>query len=136
MQLPDYHLTFEPPELAGLEVTMGRLTFEQVFELDSINLMPRTNGKQIVDYFHALAAFIGKHMVAWNLEDKDGSPLPLGQSGDQLVLTAIRDGWLQGITGAARPLGPTGTTDSTIESGIPMQPLPEPDGNESEPAGS
>jgi hypothetical protein len=104
--LPDYHLTFEQAELEGIEVTMGRLTINELFDLSDILAMPRDNMKQLRAYTEALAAFTGKHVVDWNLTDRDGSPVPRGQISDTTLLWAIRDGWLQGINGGRAPLAP------------------------------
>lgn len=102
--LPDYHLTFEQRELEGIEVTMGRLTIQELFDFSDILAMPRGDMKQLRAYTEALAAFIGKHVVDWNLTDRDGAPLPQGQISDTTLLFAIRDGWLQGINGGRAPL--------------------------------
>lgn len=105
-QLPDYHLTFEHPQLAGIEVTMGRLTVDEQFDLADILALPATNRDENKAYAAALSAFIGKHMVAWNVTDRHDEPLPPGPPADSLLMRAIRDGWVEGLNGGAAPLAP------------------------------
>ena len=135
--LPDYDLKFDHPQLEGVTVTMGRLTIAENFEFEDIITMPTTNREERRTFIGVLAAFVGAHMVAWNLTDKDGKPLPVGQIEDHLLLRQIETGWLQGLTGGqtASPLDAGAGPDEDFEAEIPVQPLPEPSGAESETAG-
>jgi hypothetical protein len=134
--LPDYELKFTHPQLAGITVTMGRLNIAQTFEFEDIVIMPRTTRDERVAYSAAMAAFVGKHIVGWNLTDRDGKEVPVGEPTDGLLLAFIRDGWLQGLSGgdAPSPLGEDGPDDE-FEAEIPVQPLPGPSDAESETAG-
>lgn len=133
MHLPDYKLRFEHPELVGLEVVMGRLTIEELFEfndlLESAPAAPEPPvdaktrqefRKKLKAYRADLIAFIGKHTVSWNLTDRDGAPVPLGQITDIVLLGGIQEGWLEAINGAADPLART----AAIEAAIPVEALP------------
>ena len=133
MRLPDYKLRFEHPELDGVEVVMGRLTIEELFEfndlLESAPVPPeppverKTRDefrKKVKAYNAQLIAFIGKHLVSWNLTDRDDAPVPLGQITDIVLLGGIKDGWLEAINGAADPLART----AAIEAQIPVEALP------------
>lgn len=71
-----------------------------------------------------------KRLVSWNLTDDDDQPIPATEEGlrqvDTSLVTALKDAWLQSITGvhAADPLpqsSPSGEP-SPVES-IPMEVL-------------
>lgn len=130
MQLPDYRLTFDGAEFDGLEVVMGRLTISELFDLNDVLALPSASPQEAREYWDSLASFVGKHMVSWNLTDRDDAPVPVGQVDDWNVLTAIRDGWLEGLNGGRSPLPPS----PAIEAELPVDPLPAPSGNDSEPA--
>lgn len=134
--LPDYDLKFTHPQLADITVTMGRLTIAENFEFEDILTMTTDTRDERRAYSAALAAFVGKHMIVWNLTDRDGEQLPVGEPTDSLLLAHIRDGWLQGIRGAQAPdpLGGDGLDDE-FEAEIPVQPLPGPSDAENETAG-
>ena len=135
-QLPDYRLAFEHPQLADIEVTMGRLTIDELFEFNEVLALPMATSKELKAYSSALAAFVGKHMVEWNLEDRDGAPVPVGHVSDQMLLGAIRDGWLQGINGGATPpldRRPDIEADLADLAEIPDEPAAGPNANEPAP---
>jgi len=139
--LPDYHLTFEQPELEGVEVTMGRLAIQELFDLNDVLAMPRGDMKALRAYTEALAAFVGKHVIDWNLTDRDGSPLPTGQITDTTLLWAIRDGWLAGINGSRAPLAqqpqrPAQEADMADLMEMPGEPPAESSASEPEPGSS
>lgn len=118
MRLPDYKLTFDHPELEGLEVVIGRLTVEELFEFIDLGEMPTDERKDLFAYVDAFTAFLGKHMISWTLTDRDDVPVPLGQTRDMTVLRAIRDGLTAALNGgAAAPVDPT----RQIEDQLPMQ---------------
>lgn len=100
--LPDYRLRFD--QFPEVEVTMGRVSVEELFEFNDILAMPRATAQELRAYLDALAAFVGKHMVSWNLEDRRGRAVSVGRVTDTELLFAIRDGWLQGINGGRTPL--------------------------------
>lgn len=104
--LPDYKLRFDDPELEGVEVEMGRLSIDQLFDFNDILVLPRTNKDESRAYWDALRGFIGQHMVSWNVTDKRGKKLPPGDVTDLKLLEAIRDGWLLGLNGGRAPLAP------------------------------
>ncbi len=132
--LPDYKLRFDDPELEGIEVEMGRLTIDQLFDFNDLLGLPRTNKQESRAYFDALRAFIGQHMVAWNVTDKRGKKLPPGDVADLKLLEAIRDGWLQGLNGGRAPLAQQPRPAQEEDLADLMQELGEPpaESNESE----
>ncbi|MCX4703860.1 hypothetical protein [Streptomyces sp. NBC_01373] len=101
----------------GAEARVRRMSFgewEAILEGDDDN---------------AVAEF-AKRLVSWNLEDDDDQPLPATPEGlrmvDTSLVTALKEAWLQSITGvhAADPLpqsSPSGGP-SLVES-IPMEAL-------------
>lgn len=134
--LPDYDLKFDHPQLAGITVTMGRLTIAESFEFEDIITMPTNTREERLAYSTALAKFVGEHTIAWNLTDREGTALPVGEVTDGLLLRYIRDGWLEGLNGgdAPSPLAAAGPDDE-FEAEIPVEPLPGPSGAESETTG-
>lgn len=102
--LPNYKLRFDDPELEGVEVEMDRLSIDELFDLNDILMLPRTNRDESRAYFDALRDFVGGHMVTWNVTDKRGKKLPPGDVTDLKLLEAIRDGWLLGLNGGRPPL--------------------------------
>ena len=139
--LPDYKLRFDDPELEGIEVEMGRLTIDQLFDFNDILGLPRTNKEESRAYFDALRSFVGEHMVAWNVTDKRGKKLPPGDVADLQLLEAIRDGWLQGLNGGRAPLAqqpqrPAQEADMADLMETPGEPTAESSASEPEPASS
>lgn len=102
--LPNYKLRFDDPELQGVEVEMDRLSIDELFDLNDILVLPRTNRDESRKYWDTLRGFVGQHMVAWNITDKRGKKLPPGDVSDLKLLEAIRDGWLLGLNGGRAPL--------------------------------
>jgi hypothetical protein len=126
--LPDYDLRFTHPQLADIQVTMGRLSIDEVFELNLILAMPlmvdgRVDAKAVHERSTALREFIGPRIVEWNLTDRAGDPVKPGTEGltDPLLVTGIMTGWLEGLGGGEAPLEQTPAAD--IEASIPMEPL-------------
>jgi hypothetical protein len=136
-QLPDYHLAFEHEQLKDIEVTMGRLSIDELFDFNEVLALPASTPQETKAYCAELAAFIGKHTVAWNLEDREGAPVPVGHVTDQMLLFAIRNGWLEGINGGATPpldRRPDIEADLADLADIPDEPPPGPNGSENAPA--
>lgn len=136
--LRNYRLSFEGPEFEGVEVTMGRLTIDELFDYNDILLLPRTTKDEARAYWKELRAFIGEHMVSWNVEDEDGKTLPVGDVADLGLLEEIRDGWLQGLNGGRAPLDqqtprPAQEADLADLMQEPDPSPPSPSGDASEP---
>lgn len=131
--LPDYQLRFE--KFPDLEVVMGRLTIEELFEFNEILAMPRDDQEKLRAYLAALTAFVGKHMVTWNLEDRRGRPVAVGRVTDTELLGEIRDGWLEGINGGRAPLAPAPPAEEAELADLMQEPAePQPEPSDSAPA--
>jgi hypothetical protein len=101
----------------GAEARARRMSFgewEEIAESDEDN---------------AVAEF-GKRLVSWNLTDDDDQPIPATPEGMRMVdtslLTALKNAWVQSITGVhgADPLpqsSPSGEPSQVVS--IPMEPL-------------
>lgn len=139
--LPDYRLRFDHPELEGIEVTMGRLSVDELFDFNETLALPYDDNEKRRAYWKAIGAFLSDHMVAWNLTDRDDQPVPVGQTSDIALLGAIRDGWLDGLNGGRRPLvttpeQPAGDADlASLMQEAPTD-QPEPTGSALAPSSS
>ena len=128
-----YKLVFEDPKMSGLEVHAIELTVEETLqytELMWIDMTKSTARERIMSRMQ----FMVDHIPHWNLEDKEGEPVPV--SVDALLKrgknfhTAIMAAWLKEVVGISLPLAETnnsfsdGSASSDIDpSIIPMTPL-------------
>lgn len=125
-----YCITYEDHE--GLEVRAHSAPvgfFSKVMslaELDgksSINLTAE-DIKSVDDVFDGFV----KHLIAWNLEDEDGAPVPCTREGlDTLELPfalELIQGWMEGTMGVSAPLGDASSSGRpSLEASLPMEPL-------------
>lgn len=73
---------------------------------------------------HVLQRFGREILIDWNLDDKDGDPLPANESGLMSVpidlASALLKGWNEAMSGVPAPLGET--SPDTLP--LPAQPIP------------
>lgn len=109
-----YQLTFEDPDLEGLEVTTRRMSlqgfrdFIEMFE-EVQSLKGAAPGNKaamaIVDQF--IAAF-ARVLVSWNVEDDDDRPVPPTAAAvaalDLDFVVQLTEAWITGMVQAPPPL--------------------------------
>lgn len=118
-------LTFkEDDELHGLEVTMRGVTIGEFMAFTGMDGGEGDGAGKTIDRFHTA-------LLAWNLEDADGNPIPVTESRNRphrLILT-LSNAYVDALTGVHKsdPLpddSPSGETYPEL-SAIPTQPLSE-----------
>lgn len=111
-------LTFDGyPDLDGLEVRIRSVSVADYGRL--------TSGQ--MNDAEAMAAFAGA-LVAWNLEDDAGQPVPATLAGvgslDSSFFTQLMAAWVRGMTSVPPPLSRPSGSGLNPEASIPMEPLP------------
>lgn len=111
-----YKLTFDDSEdLKGLEVTMGTVTLGEYNEMMRAGLMAGVTAEVLDANEHLLDIFADR-IVAWNLLDVKGKPVPRtpeavrGQ--ERHIITAIIGAW------QLRLVGVDPTSNGTSSSGV------------------
>ena len=128
-----YRLTFEDPDLEGLEVVTRRPSvdgllrfvelYEQVQGLDEESFKPE-DIKLLTSLFERFV----KVLVEWNVEDDDDQPVPRtveGLQGLELDFTMqIIESWITGMFQAPPPL-PGASEPGSVppEASLPMEAL-------------
>ena len=143
-----YRLTFADGRYAGLKVTMTGLTVGELLDTmdNSAGLeiagLANMSHRDIAANAPAIAAkfrelhesttgqyiALANHLVSWNVETKDGEPVPPTYKG---ILTQsahfVKDiitAWRTGITGVDSPLDPPSNDgEPSPELSLPMEPL-------------
>lgn len=126
-QIPRIDVTFdESHEYHGFEVTLRKLKLGEWLEITGMGGDEAPGVRHVGDQLERMA----DKLVAWNLEDEDGNPVPTTAEAvldqDRDLMIAILNAWLDGLTGVSAPLeqsSPDGAP-SLVES-IPMAPLSE-----------
>lgn len=102
-----YRLIFEGA-LDGAEVHIKATSVGTILELRNI-----TEPKQIADLLAA-------HLIGWNLEDADGTPIPTTPEGilslEQVVLERIGQEWYKAATGVTAPLDAPNSMESSLNN--------------------
>lgn len=105
-------------EFAGLEVTVRSVSIDEYLKLAGFTGETVPVGYAI-DQFRA-------NLVAWNLEEEDGTPIPVSAAGaqDKELVLALTTAWVGSLHGVPDPLGPSSHSGepSLVES-IPMDAL-------------
>lgn len=122
-----YKLQFEDAAFNGLEVTVAEVTTGELCEL--LELVSEVQGgnqlskaKQVMRLFDML----GESLVGWNLEDRDGNPVPADVAGVKSqtlkVNLVIVEAWISAMADVDVPLE-TGSSDgaTSLELSIPME---------------
>lgn len=131
-----YSVTWpEGHALHGLEVTTKGLSIEGLVEMtragEEITRAPDVDAK-VAAAGKLLAGFSGR-LVAWNLEEDDGTPVPATAEGvadqDMQLMVDLITAWMDAVASVDTPLpsaSPNGATSATapvMEASLPMVPL-------------
>lgn len=122
-----YHLKWEEGhELHGLEVTTRGLSVELMLNLagKAAALAEGASTEGAQEVFQAFA----RRLVAWNLEDSDGAPVPATcesvMAQDMDIMLALILSWMEAIASVAPPLPAASSNgSSSLEGSLPMAPL-------------
>jgi hypothetical protein len=119
-QRPPLKLTFDAPELEGLEVFARRLTVAETRTLwDGPGVLAR------VDLDHAIEAIVAGAIRSWNYTDEDGEPVePTAENLDSRVdgglVGELVGALLRASTQVAPPLSPPSDGGSPSEEGFSL----------------
>jgi hypothetical protein len=131
-----YKLVFEG-RFEGLEVSASELSLEELLDFSEFMWidMSKSDAKERI---YQRTEFMIKHIPSWNLEEKDGTPVPvtteaLLSKGKELH-SEIMGAWLREIVGMGK--GPLARENKSSSDGsdlsdvdlsmIPMSPIGEP----------
>lgn len=126
-----YALKFEDPALNGLEVTVAEVTVGELGEL--VGLVGAVKSGDTLDKaakVMRLFTMLGDALVEWNLEDRNGNPVPADEAGVKTqtlrLNLAIAEAWMAAMAAVDLPL-PSGSSDgeTSLEPSIPMELLSE-----------
>jgi hypothetical protein len=125
---PVYKLTFaDSTPYAGLEVTMRAPNIGELLQIDQLRAKAAQAGD--VDAVKELFGVFAALLVAWNLEEDDGTAVPASHDEvmklDAAMLNAVIDAWIERVAKVPPPLHrPSGTAqESPAVPPIPMTPL-------------
>lgn len=130
-QRPTLKLIFADEEMEGLEVRARRLSVEELLHIfgmaDAEHLASNPTAERVERADQLLAA-LAATLLSWNLEDRDGVPVPLTVEGlrtqDMPLIVAVRSALLDASTGVSRPLPPASPDgEPSLEESIPMEVL-------------
>jgi hypothetical protein len=118
-------LTFdEGDELHGLEVTLKGVTIGEFMAFTGMDGSEGADTGKTIDRFH-------ESLISWNLEDADGTPIPVAESRNRphRMILRLNNAYVDALTGVHMndPLpdgSPSGETYPELSS-IPTQPLSE-----------
>ena len=111
-QAKTFLLTFDDPELQGLEVRCSSLSIGELND-DDIKL------------FESFA----NHLISWNLEDENGDPIPttlkaIEDYPDIDFVTSMANAWMNAVIGIDDELGKGSPSGEPFPEGsLPMEPL-------------
>lgn len=124
-----YNLSFEQPDLAGLEVKVRSMPLERYF---AVRALWRAEDKTLDEKEVESRATFAEHLVSWNLEDDDGAAVPATLDGlagqDYAFVDALVGAWMTTIGGVpiAGPLVENSPDGPLLDPGsIPTEPLSE-----------
>lgn len=123
-----YRLTFEDPELAGLEVVANGVSMGRLLEMAGLAELAGGNFKpQDIAKIDDLLELFSSCIVSWNLEDEEGAPVPstLGglKSQDTDFVLDMLMAWLDAVVNVSAPLKrPSSSGDQSLAASLPMDP--------------
>jgi hypothetical protein len=123
-----YHLRFADPAFKGLEVEIQRMNIGESLEFDKARLTQATTVEESEKKALTIAGMVAAKLVAWNLEDQTGQPVPTTLDGvlsqDDTVINPIIEAWVDAIRGVTPPLDGSSTSgDLSLEASMPMAAL-------------
>lgn len=108
----------------GLSVVLKRMSVRAWIE--SMGLVDEGGRLTLGNLLTGIQTMV-PHLVDWNLEEEDGTPVPLSAALDQDrgLLTEIYTSWLNGATGVPAPLEQNSNAGphSVQDVSLPMEPL-------------
>lgn len=116
-QRPLLKLVFEDPEMSGLEVLCKR---PNIYMIEEYTKTDRNLDLQL--------ELLVQCVISWNLEDEEGTPVPITVKGlklqDQPLLVGLLDAWMSQAVKVTGPLGSSSLSgEPSPEVSIPMEPL-------------
>lgn len=127
-----YRLTFEDPELAGLEVIMGSMSIGQMLDFQKVvnALQPGEKKDEAVQQkmVELTLERFAKSIISWNLEDEEGMPIPATLAGVQTqeldFIMPIITAWQEAIAGVDPKSQPSANGSGNFpEVSLPMETL-------------
>lgn len=120
-------LDFTGTPYEGLEVTVDSAPIGVVLGITEMFAAARKPGDTPGAVRDLLAKFAAV-LESWNVEDRNGEPVPPTVEGllaqDTAFVMAVIEAWLTGTTGAGEELGKGSSSGATLpEVPIPMEPL-------------
>jgi hypothetical protein len=102
-----YVLEFEGA-LAGAEVAIKATSVGTVLKLRDV-----ADAKEV-------AELLASHLIGWNLEDRDGNPIPTTAEGildnvEEAILGRIAAEWYKAATGVTSPLDGPNSMESSLD---------------------
>lgn len=147
-----YRLRFEDAELEGLTVDMTGASVDEFLSITDLagavgvnfstitpeNLHEVKGAMELVD---GLFETFAKHLVGWNLEEEDDSPVPATIEGvrsqDPEFILELVGAWLEAIGGVSDPKEPRSTSGApSLVASLPMEPLSPSPSSSNEPSSS
>lgn len=120
-----YELTFEGGDLDGLVVKMKSIKLGRIRRMVAITSREASSATE--GEIEEMLAVFEEGLVAWNLEDEDGTPVPETREGieDQEAdfILQILSKWLDALTGVPRDLGKGSTSGSPSPVEFPTMDL-------------
>ena len=128
-----YQLTFEDPDLEGLEVVTKRISVDGLLKfvdlIDAVEGLDKDNFKpEDLKIVRDLLGRFAKVLVSWNVETEDDQPVPATAEGlmglDFEFVMPLIEAWITGISQAPPPL-PSASAggDPPPEASLPMEAL-------------
>jgi hypothetical protein len=120
-----FKLTFEDPEMAGLEVYAHSTSLENILGLiDLAKVGDKFDVKDLSKLDELFEVFIGA-LKEWNLEDEEGVPVPPTLAGlkgqDMDFILEMVMAWMEAVVSVSRPLKRKSSSgDQSPEASIPM----------------
>lgn len=127
-----YELTFEDPDLEGLEIKAKSVPSGDLLDLmdaaSKVDVTTKTFSSDDLSAIEQLLNGFAKALVSWNLEEEDGTPIPptLEKVREQefIFILPIVTAWMDAIAGVSSDLGKdSGSGETSLVESLPMETL-------------
>jgi len=126
-----FKLKFADEEMDGLEVRARSASMERYLEIAQIqDAIDEADSPSAAEYdvIRRLGAQLAEHLVDWNLQEEDGTPVPCTADGlmsqDMLFVYAIVEAWMEAAAGVSAPKAQNSNGGPpSVEASLPMEPL-------------
>jgi hypothetical protein len=127
-----YELTFEDPDLEGLEIRARSVPSGDLLDLmdaaSKVDATSKTFSANDLSAIEQLLNGFAKALVSWNLEEEDGTPVPptLEKVREQefIFILPVVTAWMDAIAGVSADLGKDSGSGVTFPEGsLPMETL-------------